>query len=170
MLRGLPQPESIEPTPPGVLNIFGGSDPVFIQGLFNTNPTTLGLEFMKHGDVWKLLQRAGSHPKTWRSQELWFIWHCRESFGHHSLIRSSSAVSDSDSVFRGCVALAYPDRWSGGRNPLRDDIVLQEETIPLVNGQAANHDGALVHFDLEPQNGEFMDYQVRISNVAYRDQ
>lgn len=86
IIRGLPQPESIEPTPPRVLNIFGGSDPLFIQGLFNMNPTTLGLEFMKHGDVWKLLQKAGSHPKTWKSQELWFIWHCREFFGHISLI------------------------------------------------------------------------------------
>lgn len=39
-----------------------------------------------------------------------------------------------------------------------EDIVLQEETIPLVNGQAANHDGGLVHFDIEPQNGECLSY------------
>lgn len=58
-------------------------------------------------------------------------------------------------VFRGCVALAYLDTWDGGRDPLREDIVLQEETIPLVDGKAANHDGTLVHFDIEPQNGEF---------------
>ncbi|KAL2290294.1 hypothetical protein FJTKL_00738 [Diaporthe vaccinii] len=131
MLRGLPQPESIEPTPPGVRNIFGGNPPELVQGMFNMSPALLGLEFMKHGDVHNLTRKAGSHPKTWRSQELWLIWHC---------------------LFRGCVALAYPDTWSGGRDPLQEDIVLQEERIPLVNGQAANHDGTLVHFDIEPQN------------------
>lgn len=157
-LRGLPQPESIEPTPPGVRNILGGSAPEFIQTLFNTNPTTLGLEFMKHGDVWKLLQKAGSHPKTWKSQELWLIWHCRESSAIFPSSEVMSTSSNRGAVFRGCVALAYPDRWSGGRDPLREDIVLQEETIPLVNGQAANHDGALVHFDIEPQNGENLGY------------
>ncbi|KAI7774526.1 hypothetical protein LA080_008263 [Diaporthe eres] len=76
MLRGLPQPESIEPTPPGVRNIFGGNPPELVQGMFNMSPALLGLEFMKHGDVHNLTRKAGSHPKTWRSQELWLIWHC----------------------------------------------------------------------------------------------
>lgn len=78
VLRGLPPPQSIEPAPPRAKNLFVGNAPEFMQNLFNNNLTTLGLEFMKHGDVWKLLERAGSHPKTWRSQELWLIWHCRE--------------------------------------------------------------------------------------------
>lgn len=65
-------------------------------------------------------------------------------------------------VFRGCVALAYPDNWSGGRDPLLEDIVLQEERIPLVNGQAANHDGTLVHFDIEPQNGKSLSTEWKI--------
>ena len=73
-----------------------------------------------------------------------------------------ASISNSGSVFRGCVALAYPDTWNGGRDPLREDIVLQEETIPLVNGQAANHDGTLVHFDLEPQNGESLSDAIEI--------
>ncbi|KAH8778629.1 hypothetical protein F5883DRAFT_517472 [Diaporthe sp. PMI_573] len=152
VVRGLPQPGSIEPTPRGMLNIFGGNPPEFIQQVFNLNPTMLGLEFMKYGDLFSLLQKAGSHQKTWKSQELWYIWHC---------------------LFRGCVALAYPDNWNGGRDPLREDIVLQEETIPLVNGQAANHDGTLVHFDIEPQNvmiGNFDDpntqTQAHLHNVT----
>lgn len=58
--------------------MFAGSPPEFVQQVFNVNPTILGLEFMKYGDVHSLLQKAGSHQKTWKSQELWFIWHCRE--------------------------------------------------------------------------------------------
>ena len=49
------------------------------MNLFYSSSTLLGLEFMKHGDVHSLLQKAGSHTKTWKSQELWLIWHCRES-------------------------------------------------------------------------------------------
>lgn len=125
-----------------------------MQSLFNNNLTTLGLEFMKHGDVWKLLEKAGSHPKTWKSQELWHIWHCREYLATFLSFELLVPYLTKGAVFRGCVALAYPDKWNGGRNPMLEDIVLQEETIPLVNGQAANHDGGLVHFDIEPQNGD----------------
>lgn len=63
-------------------------------------------------------------------------------------------AANHDVVFRGCVALSYPDTWHGGRDPLTEDITLQEETIPLVDGQPANQDGTVVHFDIEPQNGE----------------
>lgn len=58
-------------------------------------------------------------------------------------------------VFRGCVALAYPDAWSGGRDPDTEDIALKEEVIPP---QAAwpplASDNPMIHFDLDPQNGE----------------
>lgn len=79
VLRGLPQPESIESPPPGIPDLFGRNSPELVQNLLNRNANLLCLEFMKYGDVWKLLQKAGSHPKTWRSQELWNIWHCRKS-------------------------------------------------------------------------------------------
>lgn len=64
--------------------------------------------------------------------------------------------SNRGTVFRGCVALAYPDTWTGGRDPEREDIILQEEAIPLVNEKPADQSGALVHFDLDPQNGEYL--------------
>lgn len=53
--------------------------------------------------------------------------------------------------------MAYPDTWAGGRDPEREDIQLREEVIPLVNGAAANHDGTLIHFDLDEQNGVLPD-------------
>ncbi|KAG8163903.1 hypothetical protein KVR01_005821 [Diaporthe batatas] len=98
VIRGLPPPATIEPTPPHVLNLFGGNPPAFIEETFNMNPTMVGLEFMKYGDVHSLLQKAGSHQKTWKSEELWYIFHC-------------------------------------------------------LDGHPANHDGTVVHFDIEPQNG-----------------
>lgn len=80
VIRGLPQPASIEPTPrrARASNIFGGDPPEAIQQAFNLNPTMLGLEFMKYGDVHSLLQKAGSHQKTWKTEELWYIFHCRK--------------------------------------------------------------------------------------------
>lgn len=104
VLRGLPPPQSIEPPPPRTKNLFVGNAPEFMQSLFNNNQSTLGLEFMKHGDVWKLLERAGTHPKTWKSQELWLIWHCRESlptlFSFERLISCLTEVQSSEDALR----------------------------------------------------------------------
>ncbi|POS79059.1 hypothetical protein DHEL01_v202545 [Diaporthe helianthi] len=98
VLSGLPPPASIEPTPPNMLNLFDGHPPGSIQQTFNLDPTLLGLEFMKYGDVHSLLKKAGHHQKTWKTEELWFIFHC-------------------------------------------------------LDGQAANNDEGVVHFDIEPENG-----------------
>lgn len=52
--------------------------------------------------------------------------------------------------------MAYPDRWSGGGDPDTQDIPLVEETIPLDSSSTLlPSDEGMIHFDLDPQNGEF---------------
>ncbi|KAK2607125.1 hypothetical protein N8I77_005829 [Diaporthe amygdali] len=134
-LQAMPEPESIERAPSRAGNLYAGNDPAFVARLFDANLTMLGMEFMKNGDVHNLLRKAAAQQKSWKSRELWLIFHC---------------------LFRGCVALAYPDTWTGGRDPECEDIILQEEAVPLVNGKPTDQSGALVHFDLDPQNGEYL--------------
>lgn len=57
-------------------------------------------------------------------------------------------------VYRGCVALAYPNRWRGGLDPDTQDVPLNMEWVPADPATRAALDTrhGLVHFDLDIQN------------------
>lgn len=74
-----PDPRSVEQDP---LTESPGREPPDLEDLadeFNHHPSMIGLEFMKHGDLYQFLSRVGDQNLRLRSEELWKIFHCRES-------------------------------------------------------------------------------------------
>lgn len=58
--------------------------------------------------------------------------------------------------------MAYPDAWSGGRNPDTEDISLREEVLPRdAFGNPLPSDNPMLHFDLDSSNGESIMEAVR---------
>lgn len=80
------------------------------------------------------------------------------------------AKTDIREVFRGCVAMAYPDLWAAGRDPDTQHIPSVEETIPFDrNWRRLPSGNPMIHFDLDPQNGKFesLKYLEKSENFVY---
>lgn len=55
-------------------------------------------------------------------------------------------------VIRACVAMCRPGLWSGGLDPERDPVPLQDEAIPQ-DGPVETAT-SLIHFDIDPDNSK----------------
>lgn len=94
------------------------------------------MEHMRHGsvdDLVRKLRRKGDDARL-SNRTLWLIFEC---------------------LFKGCVAMAFPTSfWTRGRHPLVDTMDEVDESIPDDFVGTGSDDQPLVHFDLDPQNGE----------------
>lgn len=92
------------------------------------------MEYMSRGCIQDLIEKMVVKKVQLSSRALWLILEC---------------------LFKACIAMAYPLRFSEqGKNLWNETHDQRDETVP----QDANlvlPEAPLVHFDLDPQNGKF---------------
>lgn len=85
------------------------------------------MEYMRRGTLHDLIARLRGNDRL-SNRMLWLMFDC---------------------LFKACLAMAFPFRYCpAGRDPWSEQIVAQDETVgPDMNTPP------LVHFDIDPQNG-----------------
>ncbi|PSR90764.1 kinase-like domain-containing protein [Coniella lustricola] len=105
---------------------------------WDSNSYAYTMEYMRNGDLLEVMGKMGATGKKFRDQDLWQVFH---------------------SLFRGVVAMAYPDTWRFRMDPLKNEIPQFFETIPLNHDEDPwNTDGGMIHFDLDVQNAMVGDF------------
>lgn len=91
------------------------------------------MEYMARGSVQDLIEGMVAKGRRMSNRALWLVLEC---------------------LFKACVALAYPLRFAEeGKDLYNASHVQQEERVPLEAGYQLPK-GPIVHFDLDPQNGQ----------------
>lgn len=93
------------------------------------------LENMSRGDLGDLINKLVKRRIHLSNRALWTIFEC---------------------LFKGCVGMATPGRFHElGMDATAHAMVEQDETVPMrFHNQTRAPRRPMVHFDLDPQNGE----------------
>lgn len=129
-----PADDGLDPVSTGALEAWWPAGPSGeARRLVDRRRDVLVLEFMKLGGLGKWVDKMSESWRTERFSEkvLWLVFEC---------------------LLRSCIAMAYPERLNPGRVDARTrQVPVRTETVPELDPTIRN---PLVHFDLDPENGE----------------
>lgn len=101
--------------------------------LDNANDVII-MEYMARGSVQDLIEKMEKEGTRMSSRALWLILEC---------------------LFKACVAIAYPLRFAESGKDLFNARHRQQDEVAPIEAIYELPRGPIVHFDLDPQNGQY---------------